>query len=120
MQAHRFTNERWNDVSSPQRCVFCGRELAPTAQNVPAYTAQLAGQMIDTWTKAMTGLMDAWTQTVTTTWAPYYQPMLQPQATQQKHHQHGHHMERCEHCEHDECDCDECRCCVRDADLLMH
>lgn len=69
---------------------------------------QPANIWFESWNRAWGDMYDTWMQAVNTTWAPFFPEQNRSQ---------GKNLHRCQDCEHDDCSC---RCCVGDADLLVH
>ncbi len=123
MQEQRNSMPAWNDYFTQQRCDTCGRTLAPAGIGLgQSASNQTTTQYMDSWTRAWGGMYDAWTQAVTSSWAPFYAPQQQSMNPVGKTHAKR-HEEHCEECGRSEGACGhdcECKCCVGDADLLVH
>ena len=110
MQKQRYSTPSWNDYFTPQRCEVCGRMMMPAGMDWGKIGAdQPANPWLDSWNRAWGGMVDAWMQAVNTSWAPFSPPQQQMTWGKPAH--------RCQDCQRNDCDC---RCCVGDADLLVH
>jgi len=109
MQKQRYSTPSWSEYYNPERCEVCGRMMMPAGMDWGKIGAdQPANPWLDNWNRTWGDMYDTWMQAVNTSWAPFYPPQQKPV---------GKHMHRCQGCERDDCDC---RCCVSDADLLVH
>ena len=110
MRAQRYATPSWSSYFTPQRCDDYGRTQMPAGLDWERLGAdQPANAWLDSWNRSWGGLYDSWVQVVNSSWAPFYPPQSQTTRRQS--------AERCQDCERDDCDC---RCCVGDADLLVH
>ena len=108
MQAQRYSTPSWSDLLTPERCEVCERALMPEGMDWGRFGVNMPDNpWLENWNRAWGNMYDTWVQAVNTSWAPFF-----PQQQKQSRHMH-----RCQDCEQNDCDC---RCCVGEADLLVH